>query len=150
MDPKHQLNYHGAYVPSDLPDILSKSDVVVIPSRSESFSYTVREAFHGKVPVIGPNVGAIPEAVVEGRNGLLFEPGNASSLAEKMQYLLDHPDKIDEFRRNIEPVLTVQEQAEKIEKIYWRVLTEGTKRARRRANQSISTGRGHLTMHSQQ
>jgi glycosyltransferase involved in cell wall biosynthesis len=63
----------------------------------------------------------LAELVEHGRNGLLFEPGDAAALAAAMQYLLDHPD----FRRQIEGAALVAAEAfkanrvvPKIERIY--------------------------------
>ena len=65
--------------------------------------------------------GGLAELVEHGRNGLLFEPGDAAALAAAMQYLLDHPD----FRRQIEGAALVAAEAfkanrvvPKIERIY--------------------------------
>ena len=45
------------------------------------------ESFLFSKPVVGSDIGGIPELVKEGRTGLLFEPGNAAHLCEKMNYL---------------------------------------------------------------
>ena len=37
--------------------------------------------------VIGSNIGAIPETIIDGQTGLLFEPGNVKMLAQKIQSL---------------------------------------------------------------
>jgi glycosyltransferase involved in cell wall biosynthesis len=55
----------------------------------ENYSMTVIESLACGTPVIGSRIGGIPEQILDGWNGLLFEPGNAMQLAEKMQSLLD-------------------------------------------------------------
>jgi glycosyltransferase involved in cell wall biosynthesis len=58
----------------------------------EGFPMIIVEAMmHGR-PVIASNLGGIPEIVEDGVTGLLFEAGNADDLAQKIQYLWDHPD----------------------------------------------------------
>ncbi len=64
-------------------------DVVVIPSTvSEGLPMVALEALQSGVPVIGSNVGGIPEIVREGVNGLLFPPKDAVALADCAQRML--------------------------------------------------------------
>ncbi|MEW6682915.1 MAG: glycosyltransferase [Nitrospirota bacterium] len=73
----------------DRDKVYSAADVVVFPSRYESFGLVPLEAFvHGK-PVIGANAGAIPEVVQHDRSGLLFEDGDPGALADCLERLLD-------------------------------------------------------------
>lgn len=44
--------------------------------------YSIVEAFACGTPVIGTNIGGIPELVVEGETGFICEPGSSSSLTE--------------------------------------------------------------------
>ena len=63
---------------AELPALLSDVDAVVIPSLVwESYSMVAHEALACGVPVIASRLGALPEAVRDGHNGLLFEPGSA-------------------------------------------------------------------------
>jgi hypothetical protein len=68
--------------------IYANCDFLVFPSRYESFGLVPLEVMvHGK-PVIGAKAGAIPEVVVEGECGLLFEPDNYQDLAQKILILV--------------------------------------------------------------
>jgi glycosyltransferase involved in cell wall biosynthesis len=58
----------------------------------ESFGLVVAEAMSHGLPVIASRIGGLPEIVEDGVTGLLFEPGNAEDLAEKMKLLWDNPD----------------------------------------------------------
>ncbi len=61
---------------------------VVCPSICyENLPFSIIESFLFYKPVIGSDIGGIPELVVEGKTGLLFEAANASHLCEKMNYL---------------------------------------------------------------
>ncbi len=53
---------------------------------------SIVEAMMGAKPVVASHIGGIPEIVDDGVTGMLFEPGNAEDLAEKIQYLWDRPD----------------------------------------------------------
>ena len=47
--------------------------------------------------MIASRMGGLPYIVEEGKSGLLFESGQAAELAQKVQYLADHPDKPREW-----------------------------------------------------
>jgi glycosyltransferase involved in cell wall biosynthesis len=67
----------------------------VIPSEwYENCPNTVIESFICGKPVIGANIGGIPEMVINNRTGLTFESGNADDLREKISVLLSDPAKI--------------------------------------------------------
>ena len=50
----------------------------------------VEAMLHGKA-IVCSRIGGLPEIVEEGKTGLLFEPGNAEELAEKIRYLWERP-----------------------------------------------------------
>lgn len=52
---------------------------------------SILESFAFGKPVIGSNLGGIPELIEDGENGLLFEPKNVEDLREKIGYLYCHP-----------------------------------------------------------
>ncbi len=64
----------------------NKVDFTIVPSIwYEALGMVIVESFAYGVPVIASNIGGIPEMVVEGKNGLLFDPGNEEDLAEKLE-----------------------------------------------------------------
>lgn len=103
--------WHGAYGKEDLGRILGRSDVVLLPSRMESYSFVAREALAAGVPVIASDCGALPEIVHHGRNGLLFKSGDAADLAKKMALLARDPELLQRLRLGIRPVKTAHEDA---------------------------------------
>lgn len=121
------MKHHGPYTQEDLPGIFSKTDVAIIPSRSENYPFIVRECLHAGVPVIASNVGGIPEIIQDGVNGFLFKQGDFRDLANKLQFIIQNPQKIFALRKNIQPVRTVSEDAEELEGIYREVLTRKMK-----------------------
>jgi glycosyltransferase involved in cell wall biosynthesis len=77
----------GKVPPHILADLYRTCDVLVAPSRYESFGLIYPEAMaHGK-PVIGCRTGGIPEVVQHDVTGLLAEPGDVSSLVAAMSAL---------------------------------------------------------------
>lgn len=63
---------------------LSNADLFVLPSFSEGFGIAAAEAMFLKIPVLCSNVGGIPEFVIEGKNGWLFDPQNINELTAKL------------------------------------------------------------------
>jgi L-malate glycosyltransferase len=61
-------------------------------SRSESFSLTCQEASAAGLPVIATRSGGPEEIIEDGRTGFLVEHDNIEAMAERMAWLLDHPD----------------------------------------------------------
>lgn len=73
---------------SDVPDILSATDITVNSAISEGLSGALIESFAMGVPVVASNVGGIPEVVNEGVNGLLVPPSSPEALAAAIIKLL--------------------------------------------------------------
>lgn len=82
----------GPYAPGDLPGILARLDVLVVPSLwYEAYGLTVREAFCAGVPVVASDHGALAEAIEHGRTGLLFAAGDSDALAAALRRLAEDP-----------------------------------------------------------
>ena len=76
-----------------LDDLFNTSRILVFPSIwFEGFPNVIAKAMAHRKPVIAGRIGAIPEIVEDGVTGLLFEPGNATDLAEKIEFLWNQPD----------------------------------------------------------
>lgn len=94
--------------------MIQRAAFLVVPSEwYENYPLTILEAFACGTPVIGANTGGIPEQVVDGVTGLLFEPGNVRDLAEKIQYLIDNPALALEMGRNARRQVEAQNDPEK-------------------------------------
>ena len=64
-----------------LADYFNAADIFVTPSLAENSPLVVIESLCCGTPVVGSNVGGIPDLIHEG-NGLLFETGNIKQLSE--------------------------------------------------------------------
>jgi GT2 family glycosyltransferase len=117
----HGLNveFMGGYRHEELLDILSGIDAIVHPSIiHESSSIIIREAMAAKVPVIVSDVPAQCDAIRDGIDGLHFRVQDAVDLNHKMKLLVEHPEKLREFRQNMPSVRTIGDQASEIAEIY--------------------------------
>jgi len=86
---------------TDLPwnetmKILKSSQILVVPSRTESIPQVIKEAFYLKVPVIATNVGGIPELITDNETGILVPSEDPEKLVTEINNLLDN----EEARRN--------------------------------------------------
>jgi glycosyltransferase involved in cell wall biosynthesis len=125
----NNLKFLGPYSNEELPKILSNIDVVVHPSIChESSPLVIKEAFSAGIPVIVSNIRAQSDAVTDGKNGLHFRAGDPDALAEKMNLLLERPDLLNKFARNIPKVRTIEDQARELTTVYSKFI--GTKKRR--------------------
>lgn len=69
----------------ELSELFSASDVFCISSVLDNLPNTVLESLACGTPVVGANVGGIPEMVIEGRTGWLFDPYDAASLVAALR-----------------------------------------------------------------
>jgi glycosyltransferase involved in cell wall biosynthesis len=81
-------------------EIIKSSSVVVVPSRMESLPTVVKEAFYLNVPVVGTNVGGIPELISHDDTGLLVPPENPEKIANAVNELLSNPEKAKKLAIN--------------------------------------------------
>jgi glycosyltransferase involved in cell wall biosynthesis len=93
-----QVRFWGQ-VENALPYI-QQADVLLLCSRCEAFARVVVEAMKAGKPVIGTRSGGTVEQIKDGFNGFLYEPRDHKSLAEKIKYLYEHPEKAHEMGRN--------------------------------------------------
>jgi L-malate glycosyltransferase len=78
---------------------LIHSDVFILPSNTEGMPLSIIEAMALGLPCIATNVGGIPELIIEGETGFLIKPDHADELADKLQFLLDHPKRREQMGR---------------------------------------------------
>jgi len=77
---------------SDVAEVLSLFDVFLLTSHMEANPVSLLEAMASEIPVVAPRIGSVPETVIDGRTGLLSEPGDAEGTAQKVLALLaDRP-----------------------------------------------------------
>lgn len=74
----------------DIPDVLSCLDIGVLTSISESFSNAIIEYMAAGLAVVCSDVGGAREAVEDGVNGFLVEPGSYHQIAEKIISLIEN------------------------------------------------------------
>ena len=79
-------------------EILSVSDLFLLPSETESFGLAALEAMACKLPVISSNAGGIPELNVDGVTGFLNEVGDIDGMAANAIHILENQERLDAFK----------------------------------------------------
>jgi glycosyltransferase involved in cell wall biosynthesis len=69
---------------SDVPALLGRARLFVLPSQTEGVSLTILEAMASGLPVVTTRVGGNPEVVHDGASGLLVPARDASALAQAL------------------------------------------------------------------
>jgi glycosyltransferase involved in cell wall biosynthesis len=78
---------------SDIPEVLSLMDVVVLSSRMEASPICLLEAMAAEKPVVATRVGSVPDLVTSGRNGYLVAAGDSRGMAAYVLALLGDRDR---------------------------------------------------------
>ena len=106
-------------------DAFDACNLFAMPSRYDSFGIVYLEAWQCAKPVIGAKVGAIPEVIEEGKDGLLVEFGDVDQLASAIISLLNNPDLCREMgeagRNKVINKLNWEKNVSLIEKVYAQV-----------------------------
>lgn len=95
MVSQYQLNdyfhFHGWVDKEEKEQLLQQSDLFVLPSYFEGLPMSILEAISYGMPVISTKVGSIDEAVKEGVNGYLIEPGDINALEDRLHSAISNP-----------------------------------------------------------
>lgn len=92
------VEFTGWLDPGQIAAALNRSAILVVPSAwQEPFGLVATEAMALARPVIASNRGALPEIVVHGETGYIFESGDLMLLASQMRDLLTNPKRAREF-----------------------------------------------------
>jgi glycosyltransferase involved in cell wall biosynthesis len=78
---------------SDMPEVLSLMDVVLLTSHMEANPICLLEAMASEKPVVATRVGSVTETVLEGRTGHLVAPGDSQGMAGRVVELLTDRDR---------------------------------------------------------
>ncbi|WP_380677651.1 glycosyltransferase [Salinigranum sp. GCM10025319] len=87
---RDNLQYHGFVSEAKLDDLRATAAAAIVPSIwMENSPMTIYESYAVGLPVIGSDIGGIPELIDPGETGFLFEPKDADGLAEAIRRLFD-------------------------------------------------------------
>ena len=104
-----------------LEKLIREARFSIYPSEwYENCPFSVMESQMYGTPVLGANIGGIPELIQVGKNGELFESGNAEDLKKKIEKLWGDKKLCAEYSANCKDISfdTIDEYYEKIMKVY--------------------------------
>lgn len=121
------VRFHGRLPRNKTLEMIKLARFLVAPSQCyENFPMGIAEAFACAVPVICSRLGGMQELVQDGRTGLLFTPGDANDLAEKVQAAWSDPATTgrmsQEARWEYETKYTAEKNYPLLLKIYQQVI----------------------------
>lgn len=91
--PRGDIRYTGHLTAGQLREFYAGARVHVVPSTwFETFGIVAGEAMGHRLPVVASDIGALAEVVDDGVTGLLFPPGDASQLADRLTTLWADPE----------------------------------------------------------
>jgi glycosyltransferase involved in cell wall biosynthesis len=91
LDVESYIEWMG-YVPDPF-ETLSDVALTIMCSKKEAFGRVIVESMGKGIPVIAPNSGGIPEIIVSGKTGILYEVGSDEELAKSIAELVENEDK---------------------------------------------------------
>jgi glycosyltransferase involved in cell wall biosynthesis len=111
-----RILFHGFVSEEELQNQYALADYTVVPSRwYENSPMVIYESFAKRTPVIGADIGGIPELVTENITGHLFEPNNPNSLAMIMANCKENDNSDYKFT---DEIITKKEYADRLFDIY--------------------------------
>lgn len=77
--------------PDEVAELLSRSDVLVLPSFDENLPMSVIEGMAAGLAIIATPVGAVEDVIIDRETGLLVPAGDSKAIAESIEFLLHQP-----------------------------------------------------------
>lgn len=88
------VHWEGFRNQSELPETYAAADLLVLPSRSETWGLVVNEAFACGLPVVASDrVGCVPDLVLPGETGEVYPSGDPAALAARLSELARDPER---------------------------------------------------------
>jgi len=121
------IHFFGYKTGDELNKVLTESTCVVVPSEIyENCPMTILEAFAAGKPVIGSDIGGIPELINETIDGFTFQPGDSGELSEKIKWIWSNRDKAKKMglqgRKKVEEKFNAESHYKRLMAIYKSVL----------------------------
>jgi glycosyltransferase involved in cell wall biosynthesis len=96
-----RVTWHNGLAPNSeaLYTLFRAADVFVLPTFGDAMPIAIQEAMAASLPVVSTSVGAVAEAVQDGRTGLLVAPGDLDRLRDALRWMAEHPAERAEMGR---------------------------------------------------
>jgi glycosyltransferase involved in cell wall biosynthesis len=94
-----RVRFTGPLIGAALERAYAEADLLVLPSRAETYGMVVTEALARGVPVLASDVGGVSEALGDDEAGLLVPPGDPAALGAALRRWLEDPALRERVRR---------------------------------------------------
>lgn len=120
-----RVEFTGWIAPGQVPALINTATVVLLPSRREGLPLVSLQAAQMARPTVAARVGGLPEIVIDGETGLLFDAEDSAALARAIEFLLEHPERAVQMGhaavRRAESVFGWTHHLDNIESIYQKI-----------------------------
>jgi glycogen(starch) synthase len=91
LELEEKVEFAGMMPPGEIPSLLSRADIVLMPSRWEGLPVVAIQAAMQGRPIVGSDIDGLREVVLDGRTGILCPPEDPALLARHVMDLLADP-----------------------------------------------------------
>ncbi len=120
--------YHGQKPQDELKDFLARADCYLFPSLADGCAQSGMEALTAGLPVVATYQSGLP--ITDGINGCVVPMKNANAIADKIEWLIEHPNEREEIGRNASKMMkenyTWENYAINMRKVYEDLLNDTT------------------------
>jgi glycosyltransferase involved in cell wall biosynthesis len=117
------VRFAGPFEPSHVAEAYAAIDVLIVPSLwPENSPLVIHEASMHGVAVVASRVGGIPELIIDGVSGFLYDATDVTDLAARLQHFVEDPSLARTMAARGKPVKRIEEDAGEWERRYEAVL----------------------------
>lgn len=121
------ITFHGPVPQDDLKAFLSESDIYLFPSLADGCAQSGMEALTAGLPVVATYQSGLP--ITDGETGCVVPMKDAAAIADKIEWLIAHPEERERLGRNAAKMMrenyTWEKYAENVKGIYKEMVKEG-------------------------
>lgn len=131
----NNVQFLGSVTPSQVVNEMHNAHLFALTGvressgKEENQGMVYFEAQATGLPVIGSNVGGVPEAMIDGRSGLLCPETDVDAVCRAIEYFIDNPEKVGEFgaagRVFAERKVSIDQMLDQFEDLYESCLSNG-------------------------
>ena len=104
LQSRDRIDFLGLVQPDSVWELINRSTILLVPSHKEGMPLVAIQAMLMERPVVATRVGGVPEAISDGRTGLLVERNDVRALAAAIRSLLCDLDRARTLGQNARPV----------------------------------------------
>lgn len=113
------IHFAGRVAREEIWEAYARFDILAMPTLwYEASPLTIQEAYAVKTPIIASCIGAMPEKITDGVDGILVPPGDMTALSVALLSLKNDPGKLAQLRSGIQPVRRIEDHINELTLIY--------------------------------